>query len=156
MFSHQIYEFSITFGPIVDISACARRKSEKSRASMSRESSPTHCYVPDKLRWFRSTLGRHNRSTRTTGNEGIWSAEGTEMRRICYRVLCPGSEQNLYLTLLIVYKLHFCIKKQMILIPYQVRPENSVHACMDLLKLGTGRGRRRRHGTWRKQSKRPV
>jgi hypothetical protein len=29
MFSHQIYEFSITFGPIVDISACARRKSEK-------------------------------------------------------------------------------------------------------------------------------
>jgi hypothetical protein len=50
MFSHQIYEFSITFGPIVDISVCARRKSEKSRASMSRESSPTHCYVPDKLR----------------------------------------------------------------------------------------------------------
>jgi hypothetical protein len=82
---------------------------KKSRASMSRESSPTHCYIPDKLCWFISTLGRHNRSTRTTGNEGIWSAKGTKMRRICYRVLCPGSEQNLYVTLLIVYKLHFCI-----------------------------------------------
>ena len=79
---------------------------------MSRESSPTHYYVPDKLCWFRSMLGRHNRSTRTTGNEGIWSVEGTEMRQICYIVLCPGSEQNLYLTLLIVYKLHFCIKNK--------------------------------------------
>jgi hypothetical protein len=49
------------------------------------------------------------------------------MRQICYRVLCPGSEQNLYVTLLIVYKLHFCIKKQMIPIPSQVRQTLRMH-----------------------------